>query len=325
MRRIKSSLALALWMGWVVPGLCAQDLPNPSAADPSPKPNPIEVYFTTLSGLRYIGEEELLSDRDLQTRMAALGDPEVLELIRKSKNSSQWGFWGLGTGLAALAGGLIAATDNTRDDQNVLTGAGVALGGLCLTTAGALLTAEGNSTKFNAVQRYNRVVSGWDQPSPESPSASREVKLQPISVKLTTLGGFGYSVQGKELSWPKDFEDHINGLHDFEATRLLEKSKSSGFLSQVLLGIAVGGEVAAIALNSGSGAGGDKIGFWIPFIGSLLVGETGSYVQMEANTAKFNAVKRYNRFASGQEQVLPPGPKDDQSLMEFNNLDPLKK
>lgn len=225
----------------------------------------------------------------------------------------------MGIGLATVTAGVVAATDNVKDTNNVAVGLGTALGGLCLTAAGGLFAAEGNSAKFNAVQRYDRLVWGENNPVTVSDAAPKELKIHPIDVRLSTLGGFGYSLQGREMAWPKDFEERIGSLRDFEATRLLNRSKSSGDLSQVFLGLGIGGEIAVIALNAGTSSGGNRVGFWLPFIGSLLADEIGAYFQMESSTAKFNAVKRYNRFARGQEQVLPQASQDDKALMDFSS------
>jgi len=294
---------------------------SPSLAMPissAEKRNPIEVYFATLSGLRYAQDDQLLSDVDIQSLIFSQGDSESSRLIKKSKSSGQLGVWSLGLGLVGITTGFFVTTDNVNDNQNLVTGLGIAFGGVCLSTAGSLLLAEGNSARFNAVQRYNHLAWSEDHLSASSVSGSSDIKIQPIDVRLTTFGGMGYSVDGRDMVWPKDFEDRIDSLNDFEASRLLKKSKSSGGLSPLFLGLGLAGEVATIIINSGSNGGGDRIGFWLPLIGSLLAGEIGAYLQMEANTAKFNAVKRYNRFARGQEQVLPQGPSDDKFLMDFS-------
>jgi len=315
---LKPFLILLLVFGLSPGSLLAQSSPSPIPSAGGEKLNPIEVYFTTLSGLRYLQGDQLLSDQELRALIDSQGDPESLRMMETSKNSASIGILGLGIGLPLAAAGVIAATDNTADTKNVLTGLGVALGGLCFTTAGALLTAEGNTAKFNSVQRFNQDVRKAGPSSDSSPSA-QEMKIQPIDVRLSTLGGWGYSVRGKELRWPDDFDKRIDDLNDFEAGRLIKKSKSSGFISQILNGLGIGGEIAIIALHPGSNNGGDRIGFWFPLIGSFLAVETGAYFQMEATTAKFNAVKRYNRFARGEEQVLPQGPQDEKSLMDFNS------
>jgi hypothetical protein len=303
---------------WAQGPLLAQSSPSLPPTAGGKKQNPIEVYFTTLSGLRYIQEDQLLSDQELEAILSAQGDPESLRMIKQSKNSSSLSIWGLGLGLPVMATGVIAATDNTKDPRNVAVGLGAALGGFCLAAAGTLLSSEGKTAKFNSVQRYNQVVEGAGTSAGDTAAKSQDLKIQPIDVRLTTLGGWEYSVQGRKMAWPKDFESRLDGLNDFEVSRMLKKSKSSGLLSQIFMGLGIGGEIATIALNSGSKPGGDRIGFWFPLIGSFLAFESSTYFQMEAATAEFNAVKRYNRFAQGKEQVLPQGPQDEKSLLNFN-------
>ncbi len=318
MRLLKRLFFWGLAFAWAQGPLPAQSSPSLSPIAGGEKRNSIEVYFTTLSGLRYIQADQLLSDQELEASLSAQGDPESLRLIKKSKNSSGLSVWGFGIGLPVMAAGVIAATDNTQDSKNVAMGLGAALGGFCLTAAGALLSSEGKTAKFNSVQRYNQVLEGVGTSAGDASPKSQELKIQPIDVRLTTLGGFEYSVRGKEMAWPKDFENRLDGLNDFEVSRMLKKSKSSGLISQILMGLGIGGEIANVALNSGSKPGGDRIGFWLPLIGSFLAVESSAYFQMEATTAEFNAVKRYNRFAQGKEQVLPQGPQDEKGLLNFN-------
>src|SRR5947209_2097403 len=59
-------------------------------------------------------------------------------------------------------------------------------------------------------------------------SAAAGQKLKSIEVNYTTLGGLRYFTDDTLLLGYKDFEELIYPLRDFEATRLLKKSESSG-------------------------------------------------------------------------------------------------
>ncbi len=287
--------------------------------EPAETPNPIEVHFATLSGIRYIQDNRLLSGRDVRAIIFPTGDPESIRLLKKSQSSGTLGMIGLGAGLGTMAGGIIAATNNTADSNNVLTGAGIALGGLCLAGVGALFNLEAKTTEFNAVQRFNRGAMEYDQKNQSVVQKPDGTTLELIEVRLTTLGGFGYSIQGRDLNHFEEIKERIVSINDFEASRMIKRSESSDLISKILIGLGIGGEIATIAANGGPSTNGERAGFWFPLIGCVLAAEAGSFFQLEANTAKFNAVKRYNRFARGQEQVLPQAPTDDKSLLNFNN------
>jgi hypothetical protein len=55
--------------------------------------------------------------------------------------------------------------------------------------------------------------------------------------------------------------------------------------------------------------------FLITAAGGAVLFDIGMLFGSESQTAKFNAVQRYNRFANGREQVLPQAPTDEKSLL----------
>jgi len=71
--------------------------------------------------------------------------------------------------------------------------------------------------------------------------------------------------------------------------------------------------VAGLLLTPGEEHG----GFLVTAVGGSLTFNIGGFFRTEAQTAKFNSVQRYNRFARGEEQKLPGGPADEKELLNF--------
>jgi hypothetical protein len=147
-------------------------------------------------------------------------------------------------------------------------------------------------------------------------SDASSTKIKPVEISYSTLGGLEYSVQGSPLLNYKDFAELIRPLNDYETLRLLKKSESSSLNAALFGGAGIAGLVTGIAglLKAPSNR---QTGFWIAAIGGGLSFEIGGLFQSEAQTAKFNCVQRYNRFARGEEQVLPQAPQDEKSLLNF--------
>src|SRR5581483_1764906 len=102
------------------------------------------------------------------------------------------------------------------------------------------------------------------------------------------------------------------------ATRLLKKSESSESNGKIFgtvgfLGLVTG--LVGILKTSSS----QQTPFLITAIGGAVSFDIGNLFQTEAQTSKFNSVQRYNRFARGEEQVLPQTPQDEKALLNFNS------
>jgi hypothetical protein len=147
-------------------------------------------------------------------------------------------------------------------------------------------------------------------------SNSSVLKLKPIEIHYTTLTGLSYFNEDGFLESYKDFEDLILPLRDYEATRLLKKSESSDLNAKIFGGAGLAGVltgVLGLLLDSSK----DKTGFWVATIGGGIVFDIGGLFKSESQTAKFNCVQRYNRFARGESQVLPQVPEDEKALLNF--------
>lgn len=148
--------------------------------------------------------------------------------------------------------------------------------------------------------------------TPAAPSNS--INLKPIDVRFTTMDGLTYSLAGDELKSYQDFHEVMDPLKDFETQRLISRSESSrdtsGIFKMVgLLGAVVGvvGAVSSPANQQGP--------FLLTALGGGVLFDVSTFFASESQTAKFNAVQRYNRFAYGREQVLPQTPTDEKSLL----------
>jgi hypothetical protein len=150
--------------------------------------------------------------------------------------------------------------------------------------------------------------------------AAPDERKKPIEIHFTTVEGLRYTLGDDLLARDKDFEELVFPLGDFEATRLLKKSESSQLTGQILKGIGLAGLVTGLAglLSTSSG---QQTPFWLTAAGGGILFDIGGFFQSEAQTSKFNCVQRYNRFARGEEQVLPKAPQDEKSLLNFNSGD----
>ncbi len=153
-------------------------------------------------------------------------------------------------------------------------------------------------------------------------AASGPTELKPVEIHYTTLTGLSYSLNDEVLLSNKDFEALIFPLNDYEAIRLLKRSESSASTGGVFKIIGVTGLLVGVtgllALPSDQHAP-----FWATAVGGGITFDIGGLFQSESQTAKFNSVQRYNRFARGEEQMLPRTPQDEKSLLNFK--EPVQK
>lgn len=144
-----------------------------------------------------------------------------------------------------------------------------------------------------------------------------EHKLKPIEISYTTLTGLFYSLDHEILRDDKDFESLIFPLNDYESIRLLKRSENSASTGKVLRYIGLAGLLTGLtgilAVPSNQ-----QTPFWLTAIGGGLSIDISGFFQTEAQTTKFNCVQRYNRFARGEEQVLPKATEDEKSLLDFD-------
>jgi hypothetical protein len=142
-------------------------------------------------------------------------------------------------------------------------------------------------------------------------------KLKPIETHYTTLSGLSYSMDDEALLRDKDFETLIFPLNDYEAIRLLKRSESSASTGEIFKIVGAAGLLTGLTglLTSPSS---QRTPFWIAAVGGGISFDIGGLFQTESQTTKFGSVQRYNRFARGEEQVLPQTPQDEKSLLNFD-------
>ncbi|HEY5039185.1 MAG TPA: hypothetical protein VIJ93_08960 [bacterium] len=162
-------------------------------------------------------------------------------------------------------------------------------------------------------------VSAFSQTAPNS-SSPATLNLKPIEVNYTTLSGLHYSIGDETLSNYVDFEQLLFPLKDYETIRLLKQSESSELRAKIFNGVGLAGFATGIVglLTSPSN---QQIPFWITAIGGGISLDVGGLFFSESQTTKFNSVQRYNRFARGEEQVMPQGPSDEKSLLQFDKTE----
>jgi hypothetical protein len=146
-----------------------------------------------------------------------------------------------------------------------------------------------------------------------TPSTSASVTLRPIDARFSTLEGLTYTQGGNEIESYQDFHQIFDPLKDFETERLINHSESSLVSSKLvesagLIGVVVG--VVGLFTNSSN-----QTPWWITAAGGAVVFDIGTFFGSDAQTSKFNAVQRYNRFAYGREAILPQTPADEKSLL----------
>jgi hypothetical protein len=150
---------------------------------------------------------------------------------------------------------------------------------------------------------------------------SVSAKLKPVEIHYATLTGLCYSIDNELLVRNKDFEDLIFPLRDYETIRLLKRSESSTSTGEIIKIIGLAGVVTGITGLLTSPVE-QHTPFWLTAIGGGISFDLGGLFQSEAQTTKFNAIQRYNRFVRGEEQVLPQTPLDEKSLLKFD--EPIK-
>jgi hypothetical protein len=134
------------------------------------------------------------------------------------------------------------------------------------------------------------------------------------------LLGVLYQHEGVYLLQDRQFEELVNPLRDYEATRLLKNSESAGDIGRILHWVG-GAALVGGATGLLTGSSDQQTTFWLTSAGGALTFNIGSFFEMGARSDRFNCVQRYNRFARGEEQVLPAA-EDEKSLMDLGSMKP---
>jgi hypothetical protein len=279
----------------------------------------IDTKYNTIGGLQYIQGGEPVAVDDLDELFKPEKDPELNRLWGTSKSSGALGGWGQGLGTGLLAGGILVSADS-KGQTNTNIGLGVALGGAVLLVAGSLLNFQAKTTQFGAVERYNQLTREAQHSNPVTAILSTgPAQLNPIEVRFSTLGGFNYKAGEKDLSDDREMENLISPLNDFEVNRMMKQSESSGTVCAVLGTTAVVGVVGSLVGFASTSSTDNRTPYAWTYLGSMALFVVADFFGLESQTAKFNAVQRYNRFAYGEEQLLPQGPSNEKDLLNFND------
>ncbi|HXL73927.1 MAG TPA: hypothetical protein VN963_09920, partial [bacterium] len=145
-------------------------------------------------------------------------------------------------------------------------------------------------------------------------AASVTLNLIPIDTRFSTIDGLTYTQSGDEVKSYQDFHQIFDPINDFETERLINHSESTQVTSKLVESAGLIGVVAGVAglLTSSSN---QQTPWWITAAGGAVVFDIGTFFGADAQTSRFNAVQRYNRFAYGREQVLPQAPADEKSML----------
>ncbi len=181
---LKHLVILALFFLPVISLSAQTPTPTPSAAQAvTLSLHPIDTRFSTLGGMSYVTDgQELQTYTDFREVIGPLKDYEAGRLLDRSQTTDDVARILKIVGFLGVAGGLVAyATTNDTNSQTafLLT----ALGGEVTFDVGLLFASESQTTKFNAVQRYNRFAYGREQILPQTPTD--EKSLLPVTTPVT--------------------------------------------------------------------------------------------------------------------------------------------
>ncbi len=127
----------------------------------------------------------------------------------------------------------------------------------------------------------------------------------PITTHWTTLGGMQYLQNNKALSGP-ELKDLINSIGDQQATALLNKSESDETLGFFGLGGSVILSVGSLFFpNTHIYIFGLDISTpYMPIaVPGAVLGVAGGLLELEANTAKYASVQRYNHVTKQSDSI----------------------
>ncbi len=282
---------------------------------------PVDIQRISFLGVLdfqlYSKHQETIDTPDLVKGLGALQNDEISRLLKTSQSSKDSAGWfnGLGSGLGLIGAGLIVASSNA--DQT--TGWGLFLGGVGLRIAGSFSLDQADTSMFNAVEKSNRIY--WKQMA--DTHGSKPISgLLPIHSCFSTLNGFEYECAGKKLGSDSDFKTLFVKSNDFEVQHQFSECEANGTTGSVLAVIGGAGCLGSAVGYFSTADSNDKTACVWGFAFSAVVGMLGELFLKGAESAKFNAVQRYNRFALGQEAVLPQGPKDEKDLLNFSSPGP---
>lgn len=275
---------------------------------------PVDVERATLFHLLVYSQKGEILSSDFIDTVGNVKDEEITRLLQTAKSSANTGEWLGWIGAGAACSGLFLTTSNNTGTSNL--GLGIFLGGISLHIAHDLFLDQADTALFNSVERYNQ--SYWGELDDSSTTkASRG--LSPIHTHFSTLGGFEYLCAGKKLENDGDFNRLFVASNDFSVQRMFKDSQGSGTAGTILEAVGGAGCLGSAVGYFSTQNSGNKTGYaWI-FVSSAVVALVGDWFMKDSESGKFNAVQRYNRFARGQEAVLPQVPDNEKDLLNFGS------
>ena len=131
---------------------------------PTPTHLPITTHWTTLGGMQYLQNDKELSGPELKALINSIDDQQATALLNKSESDETLGFFGLGGSVILSVGSLFFPNTHIYIfGLDISTPyLPIAVPGAALGVAGGLLELEANTSKYTAVQRYNRVTKQSD-------------------------------------------------------------------------------------------------------------------------------------------------------------------
>jgi|GEM_PF-5829780 len=179
--RLVLCVLLALGTSGLSQAWAARKKQAPTVSTPTSTPTPSLIDMQMEAGrVHYQFEGQgLYFDKDFQRVVDPLGDPEATRLLDQSRKlrSLHWYFGVPGTVsmIAALTG-----PDNVRiwrEGRGNDWRMGAFLGGAVLVAVSGVMEGRAYDCRFNAVQRYNRVVRGETKVTLSLPSGERPVSV----------------------------------------------------------------------------------------------------------------------------------------------------
>lgn len=141
-------------------------------------------------------------------------------------------------------------------------------------------------------------------------------------MKEDPLLGVLYFQDGVDLFRHEQFKGLIDPLRDYEASRFLQEDATAGEAGEIFHWIGLAGLITGV-VGVLTTSGDQQTPFWGVATGGGLSFSLGNLFSGDAKAARFNAIQRYNRFARGEEQVLPKPMEDEKSLLNMDSLKPL--
>ncbi len=138
-------------------------------------------------------------------------------------------------------------------------------------------------------------------------------------MRADPLLGVLYSRDGEDLYTREQFKTLIDPLRDHEADRLIQAEGNAAGMGEIFHWIGIAAVVTGVVgvLRT---TGDQRDIFWGVGAGGVFSFSLGNIFAADAKADRFNAVQRYNRFAHGEEEILPKPAEDEKTLLNMDSL-----